>query len=114
MYVLVTSKYTTGLGVSPLQRPSWPQRISYELRNFISRFRYRHLYAQMAYTAFSVPESPILVLDSVISKTVGDNLRAYHHGCEAVVGKEKGRYFVVCSDNDSGWRPGDQVFVQQL
>ena len=112
MYVLVTSEYLTGLDISPLQRPSWPQRISYELRNFISRFRYRRLYAQTAYTSFSMPESPILVLDSVVSKTVGDALRAYHNGCEAIVGKHKGRYFVVCSDSDSGWHPGDQVLVQ--
>ena len=114
MYVLVTSEYTAGLGVSPLQQPLWPQRILYVVRNFFSRFRYRQLYAQMAYTSFSMPESPILVLDSTVSKIVGDNLRAYHRGCEAVVGKHKGCYFVVCSDDDSGWCPGDQVFVQHL
>ena len=118
MYVLIRIK-EAGLekkfGFLSTPKPSGLfRRIVYEIRFLISCFKFRYHCANAEVRKGErPPRFPILVLERPISKGSGGLLKNFHHGCEAVVEKYRGIYYVVCSDN-SLWHPGDTVSVESV
>ena len=118
MYVLVRME-EAGLekkfGFLSTPKPSGLfRRMVYEVRFLISYFKFRHHCANVEILRDErPPKFPVLVLERPISQDAGGLLKNFHHGCEAVVEKHRGIYYVVCSDNSS-WYPGVTVSIESV